>query len=283
MLDSVEDSFLLIAKINSVPSVVLTLSLDNLNSKGTIIQVPNLYLAWNELHKSLLIKRHVIPSNRIEVSCSPYFDNYSDIVYGKNYALDAEVTTYMDPGKRWIIYLGSSANVCYREDLFLNELLENSRGFLELFNVIIRPHPANSEIWKNWNRPGTLIHPKNSELLDRNPIETMKLMQSSEFCLGINTSAFLDSIACGVPIIALRNSKALFQENSLHFQHLIASGVPIIDSLSELEAAINHNYPNGDTISTIRNKILPNFGNVSESIYANLQDLCFTYKTNRDR
>jgi hypothetical protein len=263
MINSVEDTLLIRARINKVPSIVLALSLDNLNNKGTIIHVPDIYLAWNSHHKRLLRERHLIPENRIRTCGSPYFEMYANL---DEINTSASVSSLFPNAKpsRTILYLGSSANVISREDIFLSQLIENS-GILDRgYEIIIRPHPANSSIWKNWDLSGTIIFPKDSQLLERDALTTREIMKNVEFCVGVNTSAFLDSIACGIPTFAMRNPNALFQKNASHFNFLLEAGLPIVNSFTEVLYNKKYLDENVSDNRLIREIVLPYFGKVGK-------------------
>jgi hypothetical protein len=74
MFESKEDNLIADARLLNIPSVVQTLSWDNLNSKGTVMSIPDLYLAWNKMHANLLVERHLVPSENIGVPGSLFLE-----------------------------------------------------------------------------------------------------------------------------------------------------------------------------------------------------------------
>jgi hypothetical protein len=232
MFNSLEDQLVSDANNLSIPTAIQTLSWDNLNSKGTVEAVPTIYLAWNEMHQQLLMTRHCIPKRSIRVTGSVIQEKYADVnfLYTRQQVCSS---LGIPPHLKILIYLGSSLNVCTDESTFLQNLVEGEPDVLESIFIIIRPHPANFEIWEDWVWPNTLVWPKNQPLDLRSTEETESLLKAAIGAFGINTSGFLDALSCGTPIVAVHNDSAIFQESTTHFMNLIQNGLPIVHRLSE--------------------------------------------------
>jgi uncharacterized protein (DUF1778 family) len=232
MFNSLEDQLVSEANNLSIPTAIQTLSWDNLNSKGSVGSVPTIYLVWNEMHKQLLINRHGIPIENIRVTGSIIQQKYA---YTKSLYTREQVFRYLGipPHLKILIYLGSSLNVCIDESIFLRKLIESDPDVLESVFIIIRPHPANFEIWEDWFSPNTLVWPKNQPLDLRSTEETQSLLKAAIGAIGINTSGFLDALSCDTPIVAVRNNSAIFQESTTHFMNLIQNGLPVVNRLKE--------------------------------------------------
>jgi hypothetical protein len=232
MYESKEDNLVVDGSYLKVPTVVQTLSWDNLNSKGTVMAIPDLYLAWNEMHATLLQTRHLVPSENIGMPGSLFLEKYSESVrsFGREELCEA---LGIPSDKKLIIYMGSSLNVCVDESLFLKALLERFPNFASDYFLLIRPHPANTKVWLNWSVAGTYVWPKFQSLDSRATNETFCILNSSIGTVGINTSGFLDSLACGVPIVAIANPDAIFQEQTGHFSRLVSDGLQVTTSLQE--------------------------------------------------
>lgn len=230
MFESKEDNLVLDGKYLKVPTVVQTLSWDNLNSKGTVVTVPDLYLAWNQMHVELLQRRHLVPLENIGMPGSLFLEKYAGAVrtFSKEELCEA---LGIPSDKKLIVYMGSSLNVCSDENLFLKALLERFPNFASDYFLLIRPHPANTKVWLDWSLVGTYVWPKFQSLDTRSTNETLCILSSSIGIIGINTSGFLDALACGVPIIAIENRSAIFQENTGHFSRLVSDGLQISSSL----------------------------------------------------
>ncbi len=266
MINSVEDNLILEAKIQGIPNVICALSFDNLNSKGTTICAPDLYFAWNEHHRSLLINRHQIAPNTIIMSGSLYFERYS--LKERNYASNIlEIDKFNSNNLSIVLYLGSSANVVKNESDFLKSFLNSFWTEMKNYFLVIRPHPANFSTWADWNEPGTIVYPKNLGLLERENSLTQSVFQNSICAFGINTSAFLDAMSCDTPVFSLLNSTAIFQSNSSHYRFLINSGMAEVANYEDLLGQINRLHFSRDVSSNLKSKVLPNFGNVRNVIY----------------
>jgi hypothetical protein len=250
MFNSYEDNLILDGRNLNVRTIVQTLSWDNLNSKGTVMAVPDLYLCWNEMHSELLMKRHLIPRDRIRIPGSVFFEKYAGISKGFT-KLDFCDALGISSEKEIIIYMGSSSNVCRNETIFLLNNLRNYPEFTEKYFLLIRPHPANIDVWRDWLYEGTTVWPKFQSLEARSVIETYSILNSSEGVIGINTSGFLDALACGVPVVALENPDAIFQENTMHYSRLIQDGVKSVKSIQSAVDLIEDSKYASDLLSTL--------------------------------
>jgi len=241
MYNSYESQLIADAKLSNIPVVVQTLSWDNLNSKGTVIGIPDMYLAWNRLHRELLIHRHLIPDRNIAVTGSIFFQRYTN---NSNFYSKEEVCQALGiPMKlKLIVYLGSSKNVVKKENLLLKNLLDSSSLFLKNYFLIIRPHPANFRVWNSWKYPRTLIWPRFQKLNSRSTLETESIFKSSIGAIGVNTSGFLDAIACDTPIFLIKTPAAEYQDNTSHFNDLIKVGINSFSSIDEILNEIDSSH-----------------------------------------
>lgn len=243
MFNSYEDELILDGKKLKIQTVVQTLSWDNLNSKGTVMAIPDLYLCWNEMHSKLLMRRHLIPRERIRISGPVFFEKYSGIFNNFTKIQFCEALG-ISQKKEIIVYMGSSLNVCLNETSGLFRMLSDFPEFNEKYFLVIRPHPANVDVWLNWQYPGTYVWPKFQSLDVRSHIETRSILNSSLGVVGINTSGFLDALVCGVTVVALENPDAIYQENTTHYSQLIQDGLMSVKTL-RLAVALLHDpiYP----------------------------------------
>jgi hypothetical protein len=129
-----------------------------------------------------------------------------------------------------------------KEHILLKSLLDASSLFSNNYFLIIRPHPANFRTWNNWNYPETLVWPRFQKLESRLTIETKSIFKSSIAAIGINTSGFLDAIACDTPLFPIKTSKALYQDNASHFNHLIGTGIKCFSSIDEILNEIDSSH-----------------------------------------
>jgi hypothetical protein len=196
------------------------------------------------------MKRHLIPRDRIRIPGSVFFEKYAGISKGFT-KLDFCDALGISSEKEIIIYMGSSSNVCRNETIFLLNNLRNYPEFTEKYFLLIRPHPANIDVWRDWLYEGTTVWPKFQSLEARSVIETYSILNSSEGVIGINTSGFLDALACGVPVVALENPDAIFQENTMHYSRLIQDGVKSVKSIQSAVDLIEDSKYASDLLSTL--------------------------------
>ena len=260
LFNSYEDQLIVDAKSVGIPTVVHTLSWDNLNNKGTVMAIPDKYFVWNNMHKELLIKRHRIPLQVIEVLGSSFFERYfqsqkyfskTEVCEALSIPLDFNILTY----------LGSSKNICKRENLGLEKLLLESKQFKKNYFIIIRPHPTNYRIWNSWKFPNTLVWPRFQNLESRSTVETLSILKASKGAFGINTSGFLDAIACRIPVFGIKFDNIIYQENTNHFQALKKEGLPVFNSIDDAISSIESGNLQMMT-NNIALNLLPNQGEV---------------------
>lgn len=211
-----------------ITTIVPTLSWDNLTTKGTFFAKPKYLFVWNKFHAEEAINYHGFNSNSIRIIGSLFLDKW---------------TTHMSPnyvsssGNRYVLYLGSSSNVVKDETSYILELAKICRD--KKLNLVVRPHPSSS--WP------ALLHKKDIENLKLSENKTTVPFNSQKFedfnrkirgaicVVGVNTTAMLDAISAGVPVVALlRKELSETQSKTLHFRHLIdGDGIDCVSSLDE--------------------------------------------------
>jgi hypothetical protein len=274
--NSFEDSIVAAANRLQIPSVVISLSLDNLNSKGTVGSIPSLYFVWNTLQSTLASERHLIPSNRIRVVGSLYHDKLlSNLKYNER-----QVENIWCVDKPFIMYLGSSSNIIQNESEFLHALLNSQSEFLEFFEIKILPHPANHNIWNTWEYPGTSILKAHDQLILRDFEELSGTYRAAKFALGLNTSAFIDAIAFDCPVGTIESLDALHQVKTRHWSFLVDSGIPKFNNFMEAKEA----YDTGvflNITKSVHQILLPNMRHVARICANECQKIVAMSKENR--
>jgi hypothetical protein len=151
-------------------------------------------------------------------------------------------------------------------------MLQEFPDFKREYFLVIRPHPANVNIWSNWRYPETCVWPKFQSLDTRSHLETYSILNSSLGAIGINTSGFLDALASGVPVVALENPDAIYQENTTHFSQLIKDG---LSSVKNLQSAITllHDSTYFNDVMKAFELTLPNQGTATTSTLRFIKEL----------
>ena len=131
----------------------------------------------------------------------------------------------MDIDKPLVTYLGSAKNISTSEKRIVEEIYEK----LSKMNIqlLVRPHGANTSQFENLNKK-IKIYPATGELPDT--LEAKESMTAtlkySDFSVGINTTAMIDSIILGTPCISL--VKKEFKDNQVdtpHFNSVQKEGI----------------------------------------------------------
>jgi hypothetical protein len=207
------------AKRLNIPVIFSILSWDNLTNKGLFHALPDLFLVWNDNHKRELQLIHLIDNVPIKIIGAQLFDKWlpkkSNIPVDE-YILNISASPY-------ILYLGSSTNIIQDESDILRNLLLELQLIDSSLKIIFKPHPFNSEKYKNLNLDKLILMADNFGLTESltDIINFKYLIQNSIFVVGINTSGFLDSIIIGKPTFSYINHKfAETQSEAAHYKVL---------------------------------------------------------------
>ncbi|MBI4698081.1 MAG: putative sugar O-methyltransferase [Nitrospirae bacterium] len=227
---SEELEYIKAAKSLGLPTVIHVLSWDNLTTKGLVHIAPSAILAWNKAHLNEAAQIHHIPESQIIITGSPFFDKWFD--EGKHLT-DREAfcnKTGLNSKLPFVTYLGSSKNIAGDEVPLLMSLIaalrESGNPMLRNIGVLVRPHPANAEIYENLREDNVVLWPKQGSLPD-SPEAVTDFLCSLKYAvasIGINTSGMIDSVILDTPCIALMTGEySSTQTNTTHFNHLVKS------------------------------------------------------------
>jgi hypothetical protein len=158
--------------------------------------------------------------------------------------------------KNVVVYLGSSANIHPNESIHLSELLSDG-SWLERHFLIIRPHPAHTMIWSDWNLPGTYVWPKNQNLLQRDIAETSTLFDQTYLAVGINTSSLWDALALDCPVACIQVPGTIFSDNTSHLNFAKEFGLLTFRNFMEIEENFDKVK---ESLQALKPAMLPNFG-----------------------
>ena len=197
------------------PSIMLVWSWDNLSSKATLHEQPDVLLVWNELQVREAVDFHGVPPERVLALGAPNFDRFFEEM-GR---------TPAGPGddRATVLYLGSSPKVVPDEPAVFDRWLAAVRGSADervrTARIVVRPHPA-SRRWAGWAAPDDV-----EIALPDAKIETAKLsllLARADAVVALNTSAEIEAAISGTPVLTFRaGDDARGQEGSLHFRYLL--------------------------------------------------------------
>ena len=223
------------AKALGIPSCLAVFSWDNLTNKGHIRIIPDRLTVWNPLQADEAVKFHGVDRDSIQITGAQCFDKW----FNRVPALDRQTflsPTGLDPQAPYILYLCSSPFVGGPGEAgFVHDWLEALRlspdPAAHKVSVMVRPHPQNAHIWDSVDLshlgavtifPTAGANPVNKKRQD----EYFHSIHFSSAVVGINTSAMVESGIVGRPVITIKDPRFTHtQEGTLHFHHLVRSGL----------------------------------------------------------
>jgi hypothetical protein len=218
------------AQRRGTPVGFLVWSWDNLSNKGVIAVEPDATFVWNDVQRREVEELHCLDPARVAVTGAPRWDDF--------FPLEPSVGREefcrrhgFDPDEPVVLYTGSSSAICPDETLVVERWLEAVRGAggrAARANVLVRPHPRETEMWSGWapDRPRVAFErfPRvgDQDLFDE--------LHHSSAVVGLNTSAQIEASIVGRPILTFSaGALAPGQEGSLHFRYLLREhGGPVV-------------------------------------------------------
>ena len=228
-LGSPQMDHLAAAKALGVRTVLPVASWDHLSSKAIIRDVPDLLLVWNEIQKQEAIEMHGVAADRVVVTgAHPYDQWFSRAPSRSRDSFCSRVGLRSD--RPFVVYLCSSlfrgtANESDFVERWVEAVRTSSDPRLHDIGILIRPHPARSEDWKQVDLSGFRNiafwgeHPVDDEAKD----DYFDSMYYSAAVVGLNTSAFLEAAVVGKPVHTVLDEDISKhnQEGTIHFHYLM--------------------------------------------------------------
>jgi hypothetical protein len=216
-----------------IPSALCVASWDNLTNKGHIRVPPTRVLVWNEHQRREAVDLHGVPADRVVVTGAQLFDQWFDRRPSRSReAFCARVG--LDPGRPFVLYLGSSGFIAPAEAGFVRRWLRSLRTGATAareFGVLVRPHPGNTHsflgldlsAWPNtamWPAPDTAT----DFFVDEYKDDFFDSLYHCAVVVGVNTSALIEAGIVGRPVCTvLAPEFAHAHDGTIHF-HLLADG-----------------------------------------------------------
>lgn len=248
-----EIDFVKAAKKLGIHSSLSVYSWDNLSTKGLIHFQPDEVFCWNETHKNEAINIHKINAKRISVVGAPFFDRFHA---SSGNEISQSPFQNQNP---YILYVGSSANIAKNESEITKQVIGCAREYK--FNTLVRPHPANTKPFdKITDTEDVIVQPRNGKLPEDSlgQKEIVNVLNGAQLVIGLNTSAFLDSILCDRPTAIIKSKKYIkTQDLAVHFRVINESNsCYILENEKEIHGILNDISHNKDTKSGLRKKFV---------------------------
>ena len=217
---SADLEYLKAAKYLGIPTAIPVFSWDNLTTKGLYHVLPDILLVWNNAHAKEATAHQGISPEKIKIIGAPLFDEWFLNPPGGRAGNKPASSRADFCGKfglrekdHILLYLGSSKNIASDESWLVADLrkaLDNAKEpALRNAQIIIRPHPANSDIYENLKLNDVILIPKKGTLPDTD--DALQIfrdsLEHSAAVFNINTSAMIEAIITGKPLIALVTEK----------------------------------------------------------------------------
>ena len=219
------------AKALGISTALCVRSWDNLTSKGSIYEIPDLVTVWNQKQKDAAIALHDVPPERVAVTGAHPYDHWFEWRARSRAEFCDRVG--LASNKPFLMYACSSRFVAPDEAAFVRTWIEHVRASnlpqLREAGILIRPHPENVQTWdvvrlsRDNGARVVVWPPQGTTPLERGAkADYYDSLYHSAAVIGLNTSAFIEAAVIGRPVCTLLAPEfADVQQGTLHFHHLV--------------------------------------------------------------
>ena len=248
-----------------IPTAAPTISWDSLTTKALITVFPDIFLLWNEFHKKRAMEHHQVPTERIRLIGAPVFDKWfsglkpscSRSEFLNRYGLKSD--------QSYVLYLGSAAGTAKNETWLITELrktLDNSSdSLLRQLQIVVRPHPSNTEIYRSFSLPGVVLTPKGKARPEVELQLSFDTYYHAAAVVGIFTSAMMEAQIMNKPVIVILSNQ--YQETQLathHFQDFIkGDSLELVKNLEDFKFKIKEILTGKDQCQEQRRNFVINY------------------------
>jgi len=230
-LGSQQIDYVRAARLLGIPSCLPVWSWDHLTSKAYLRDRPERVLVWNETQRREAVDVHGVPDARVIVTGAQCFDHW----FTRTPSRTREVLCAergFDPQKPIVLYVCTGLiKGSPREPQFVREWLEMIRAsgdpVLQTCNVLVRPHPAQTEDWQDVDLSACAP----VSVWGGNPVDEqtrgdyLDALYHSAAVVGLNTSAFIEAGIVGREVLTILEPRYHDnQEGTAHFRYLLQIG-----------------------------------------------------------
>src|SRR5258705_7265532 len=205
-LGSPQMDHLAAARALGIRTALPVASWDHLSSKALVRNCPDLVLVWNDVQKQEAIEMHGIAPDQVVVTGAHPFDQWFDRAPSRSRE-NFCARVGLRPDRTFLLYLCSSLfRGTASEATFVQRWVETIRtsddSRLKDIGILIRPHPARRNEWKDADFSGY----KDIAFWGEHPVDEdakndyFDSMYFSAGVVGLNTSAFLEAAVVGKPV-----------------------------------------------------------------------------------
>lgn len=256
-LGSTQGRYIRAAKALGIPTAVPVASWDNLTNKGVILDAPDLLLVWNPAQVEEAVALHGLARDRVEATGAHPYDHWFSQRPSTTCSEFCE-RVGLPSDAPFVLYACSSRFIAPDEPDFVAEWLSRLRRSedprLRGLNVLVRPHPANAQVWRDADLadPGVAVWPAAGEVPrgEQSRADYFDSIFHSRAVVAVNTSAIVETAIIGRPVLTVRARYRATQEGTLHFAHISAEhGGPLLgadtfeEHLSLLASAVAGSSP----------------------------------------
>jgi hypothetical protein len=245
--------WLRVARELGIPAMGCVYSWDSLTNRGLMHAVPDRLAVWNDAQRRLAAELHGIPEESIVVAGAWPYDHWFDWQPSRSREEFLE-RLGLPADRATILYACSSPFIAEREREAVEEWLSALRSAADrsvaTANVIVRPHPLNSDQWGGGTRAdaGLTVFPSHgADPLDESSrIDYFDSIAHADAVVGVNTSALIESVILDRPALAFPGPRfRSTQEELPHFRLLVSqsgavkTSASVDEHLSELSVALH--------------------------------------------
>jgi len=210
-----------------IPSVFCVHSWDNLTTKGTLHDMPDLVLVWNHAQCAEAEALHRVDKGRCAVTGATAFDHWfstrptmsrEEFLRGIGLPIDRKV----------LLYLCSSRFIAKHEVTWVEEWIRALRAASDAevrgAAVIVRPHPsvlAKPEISQLGDPAACLFPPTNENpVSDEARMRYFHSLYYSDAVVGLNTTSMIEAAILDKPVLSIRVPGSAEVRQTVHFAHI---------------------------------------------------------------
>jgi hypothetical protein len=218
------------ARAAGVPAATAVYSWDNLSSKALVDERPDRLFVWNDIQAREAVELHGLDPDTVQAVGAPRFDEF--FALSPSASRDELLCGYgLDPGRKTVVWLGSSGFVSKREPELLDRWLAARPADVQ---TIVRPHPGATDepAWAAWRPPPGVALPP----LYRRPQNLYDQLFAADAAIALNTSAELEAAIVDRPVLTIDAGElAPGQEGSVHFRYLLAGEGGFVETARTLD------------------------------------------------